>query len=445
MRGGRSLADVIQRGVAVLLLVILASLAVSLVLMLKQQPTAFAQHLVNGLTLGGLFALIALGYTMVYGIIELINFAHGEVFMVGSFLGLVVLEALFGWGITSVWIAPALAVIVAMLGCACLGVALDAVAYKPLRRRPNWGSVGAACVAIFGLMLVLIPGKVQVALGMGDAPEPFFFVSRLGGFVILMLFAWSAFALDERNPSSPRNTPRVNALLSAIGMSIFLQNLVMLTVGRDTQTFVQIGDFTGLPIDPVTGLTRTSFPLFGIHVQYIEVLTLVLSIVLMLILDQLISRTRVGKGMRAIAQDSEAAMMLGIPVNRVITMTFMVGSGLAAAAGILYGLRYGGVKFNDGFIIGLKAFIAAVLGGIGNIRGAMLGGFLLGLSETVVVATMEFGWGRLGIWRHGEDAASLWPYAEFHDYKDAIAFLILVAVLTFRPAGLLGAPDVEKV
>ena len=137
--------------------------------------------------------------------------------------------------------------------------------------------------------------------------------------------------------------------------------------------------------------------------------------------------------------------MLGIPVNRVITMTFMVGSALAAAAGILYGLRYGGVKFNDGFIIGLKAFIAAVLGGIGNIRGAMLGGFLLGLSETVVVATMEFGWQRLGLWFYGDDSATLWPHAEFHDYKDAIAFLILVAVLTFRPAGLLGAPEIEKV
>ncbi len=437
MISGRSVADVIQRGVALVLLAILAGLCVSLLLMLRQQPEAFVQHFVNGLTLGGLFALIALGYTMVYGIIELINFAHGEVFMVGSFIGLFVLEALFGWGINSVWIAPAIAVLVAMFGCACLGLAIDAVAYKPLRRKPNWSSVASACVAIFGLLVFLLPGRVQVALGVEAGAEPYFFVSRLGGFVILLLFAWSSFHLDERNPSTPRSTPRVNALLSAIGMSIFLQNLVMLSVGRDTQTFVQIEEFSGL--------ARTSFPLFGIQVQYIEVVTLVSSIGLMLILDQLISRTRIGKGMRAIAQDPEAAMMLGIPVNRVIAMTFMVGSALAAAAGILYGLRYGGVKFNDGFIIGLKAFIAAVLGGIGNIRGAMLGGFLLGLSETVVVATMEFGWASLGTWRYGEDANQLWPHAEFHDYKDAIAFLILVAVLTFRPSGLLGAPEVEKV
>ena len=445
MRAGRSLADATQTVVAAGLLVLLAALGVSLVLMQQQQPVAFTQHLVNGLTLGALFALIALGYTMVYGIIELINFAHGEVFMVGSFLGLIVLEALLGWGITSVWLAPLLALAVAMLGCASLGVALDAVAYKPLRRKPNWRSVLAACIAIFGLVVVLIPGRMQVALGVEGASEPYFFVSRLGGFVILILFAWSAFSLDERNPSTPRNTPRVNALLSAIGMSIFLQNLVMLSAGRDTQTFVQVSDFTGLPVDSSTGLSRTSFPMWGIEVQYIEVSTLVAAVALMLMLDVFISRTRTGKGMRAIAQDPDAARMLGIPVARIITMTFMVGSALAAAAGILYGLRYGGVKFNDGFIIGLKAFIAAVLGAIGNIRGAMLGGFLLGLSETVVVATMEFGWQRLGLWCYGDDMASLWPHAEFHDYKDAIAFLILVAVLTFRPAGLLGAPEIEKV
>jgi branched-chain amino acid transport system permease protein len=126
-------------------------------------------------------------------------------------------------------------------------------------------------------------------------------------------------------------------------------------------------------------------------------------------------------------------------------MTFVVGSALAAAAGMLYGLRYGGIKFNDGFVVGMKAFTAAVLGGIGNIRGAMLGGFLLGLSETVVVATMEFTWDALGRQVHGSEARTLWPHAEFHDYKDAIAFLILVAVLTFRPSGLLGTGGVDKV
>jgi branched-chain amino acid transport system permease protein len=222
-------------------------------------------------------------------------------------------------------------------------------------------------------------------------------------------------------------------LLSAIGASIFLQNLVMLVVGRDTQPFPQLSDFTGL--------AQTHWDIGSIRLLYIEPLTLFAALGLMVALDLFVSRTRLGKGMRATAQDPEAAMMLGIPVNRVITTTFVVGSALAAAAGILYGLRYGGVKFNDGFIIGLKAFVAAVLGGIGNIRGAMLGGFLLGLSETVVIATMEFGWEGLGARVDDDD----WPKAEFHDYKDAIAFLILVAVLSFRPSGLLGAPEIEKV
>ncbi|MBJ95607.1 MAG: hypothetical protein CMP23_14180 [Rickettsiales bacterium] len=442
VRGPAKLAEAL---LAALLISLLLALSGALLLMQQQQPQAFAQHLVNGLTLGALFALIALGYTMVYGIIELINFAHGEVFMLGSFLGLLALQALFGWGITSVFVAPVLALLVAMCGCAALGVALDAVAYKPLRRKPNWASVLAACGAILGLTIWLLPGRGKLDLGLLDGAEPYVFATRLGGFVILLLMAWTAFQLDAKNPSAPRTTPRVNALLSAIGMSIFLQNLVMLAVGRDTQTFIQITDFSGLPVNPETGLSRSSFPLFGIEVQYIEVVTLVAALLLMVALDILVSKTALGRAMRAIAQDPEAARMLGIPVARIITATFMLGSALAAAAGILYGLRYGGVKFNDGFIIGLKAFIAAVLGGIGNIRGAMLGGFLLGLSETVVVATMEFGWQQLGNWRHGDKVTELWPHAEFHDYKDAIAFLVLVAVLTLRPAGLLGVPEVEKV
>ncbi len=421
MAGSRGTAERIQLGVAALLVPLAAALALAAAVMVFTTPEVFAQHLINGLTLGALFALIALGYTMVYGIIELINFAHGEVFMVGSFLGLIVIRTCFGYGVTSIWFVAPVALIVAMVGCAALGVALDSVAYKPLRRTPTWSAIAMAAFAVVGLAL-LVRGS---AAGLGPA--------RIAGYVVLVGGAWLAFRLDERSPSPPRSTPRLNALLSAIGASIFLQNLVMLMVGRDTQPFPQLADFTGL--------TTVHWDIGGIRLLYIEPLTLFAAIGLMVALDVFVSRTRLGKGMRATAQDPEAAMMLGIPVNRVITTTFVVGSALAAAAGILYGLRYGGVKFNDGFIIGLKAFVAAVLGGIGNIRGAMLGGFLLGLSETVVIATMEFGWEGLGH-RMGDDD---WPKAEFHDYKDAIAFLILVVVLSFRPSGLLGAPDIEKV
>lgn len=422
MAGSRSTAERIQLGVAALLLPLAVALLVAAGAMAITTPEVFAQHLINGLTLGALFALIALGYTMVYGIIELINFAHGEVFMVGSFLGLIVIQTCFGFGVTSIWIVGPAALILSMLGCAALGVALDSVAYKPLRRTPTWSAIALAAIAVCGLALVF-RGTIS---GLGPG--------RIAGYVVLVGGAWLAFRLDERSPSPPRSTPRLNALLSAIGASIFLQNLVMLMVGRDTQPFPQLTQFTGLP--------ATHWDIGGIRLLFIEPLTLFAAIGLMIALDVFISRTRLGKGMRATAQDPEAAMMLGIPVNRVITTTFVVGSGLAAAAGILYGLRYGGVKFNDGFIIGLKAFVAAVLGGIGNIRGAMLGGFLLGMSETVVIATMEFGWEGLGR-RSGNDDD--WPKAEFHDYKDAIAFLILVVVLSFRPSGLLGAPDIEKV
>jgi branched-chain amino acid transport system permease protein len=421
MAGSRATARRIQFGVAALLLPLALGLSAASASMLWTTPEVFAQHLINGLTLGALFALIALGYTMVYGIIELINFAHGEIFMVGSFLGLIVIRICFGAGITSIWIVGPAALVIAMVGCAALGVALDSVAYKPLRRRPAWSAIATAALAVVGLTLLL---RGEVA---GLSP------GRIAGYVILCGGAYLAFQLDERSPSPPRSTPRLNALLSAIGASIFLQNLVMLTVGRDTQPFPQLGDFTGL--------SSTYWDIGSIRLLYIEPITLFAAIGLMIALDVFVSKTRLGKGMRATAQDPEAAMMLGIPVNRVITTTFIVGSGLAAAAGILYGLRYGGVKFNDGFIIGLKAFVAAVLGGIGNLRGAMLGGFLLGLSETIVIATMEYGWEGLGHLVGDED----WPKAEFHDYKDAIAFLILIVVLSFRPSGLLGAPDVDKV
>ncbi len=425
----RSNAEKVQLAVGVALIPIAVGLVVASIAMLVDKPEAFAQHLVSGLTLGGLFALIALGYTMVYGIIELINFAHGEVFMLGSFLGLIAVQVLFGWSVTNFWIVLPVATVVSMIGCAAVGVSLDSIAYKPLRRNPTWSAVGAAVVSFVGLTYVLHAGMDgRLTLG------------RCGGAVVLIAFAWAAFHLDEQNPSPPRKTPRINALLSAIGMSILLQNLVRIAVGSDVQSFPEMESFTGLPATSFT--MPVGFGGESIEVLYIEVFTIASAVLLMIVLDQLVNRTNLGKGMRAISQDPEAAMMLGIPVNRVITMTFVIGSALAAAAGILHGLKYGGVKFIDGFIIGLKAFIAAVLGGIGSIRGAMLGGFILGLSETIVVATMEYGWLAMG--RLFGDPER-WPEAEFFDYKDVIAFLILVAVLTFRPWGLLGVPEVDKV
>lgn len=310
---------------------------------------AFLQHLSNGLTLGGVFALVALGYTMVYGILELINFAHGDIFMVGSFLGLFALQLLLGAGITSIFIALPLALLIAMVGAALLGLTVEFIAYRPLRK-----------------------------------------------------------------------SPKITLLVSALGASMFISNLMRMVVGPNQKAYPALTEFAGI--------AKSGFEVGGVSIQYTQVMIVVSSVLLMVGLDAFVNRTNLGRGMRATAQDPEAAQMLGIPINRVIMMTFILGSALAAAGGTLSGLYYGGVKFSDGFVIGMKAFTAAVLGGIGNIRGAMLGGFVLGICETVLVALL--------------DAAGV---PEIFDYKDAVAFVILVAILTLRPSGLLGSHVPEKV
>jgi branched-chain amino acid transport system permease protein len=303
----------------------------------------FFQQIVNGLTLGGMYALVALGYTMVYGIIQLINFAHGEVFMVGAFLGLLVLALASMIGIENVALALSLAFLVSMGLTSLLGMAIEYVAYRPLR-----------------------------------------------------------------------HSPRITLLLSAVGMSIFLQNFVMLAYGRDLKPFPR-GISGGVNIHEVM-------------IDNIQILIVVSSLVMMAGLYMLVQRTRLGQAMRAVAQDMEAAQMMGIDLNKIIRLTFMLGSALAAAGGIMSGLYYGGIKFDMGFILGIKAFSAAVLGGIGSIRGAMLGGLILGLCETLLVASLS--------------AAGM---SEAFAYKDVIAFTILIAVLIFKPSGLMGEGAAEKV
>lgn len=307
------------------------------------------QHIVNGLTLGGMFALVALGYTMVYGILELVNFAHGDIFMVGSFLGLFTINYLLGNGITSWYIVIPTAFVVSMLLTPILGIVLERVAYRPLRK-----------------------------------------------------------------------APKITVLVAAIGSSIFISNFMMLTAGRNLKPFPQLPSFSGME-NPTINIS-------GIHIQYIQIVIVLTSIALMIILDIFVNKTKLGQGMRATSQDPETAQMMGVSINKIIVLTFVLGSALAAAGGVMNGLYYGGIKFNDGFVIGIKAFTAAVLGGIGNIRGAMLGGFVLGLCETVIIAIF--------------DLAGL---PEAFDYKDAIAFLILVLILTLRPSGILGSSAPEKV
>ncbi len=301
----------------------------------------FSQQVINGLTLGSIYALIAIGYTMVYGIIGMINFAHGEVYMIGAYISMIVIAALGMLGITALPFVLLLTLLATIIVTSAYGWTVERVAYRPLR-----GSM------------------------------------------------------------------RLVPLISAIGMSIFLQNYIQLAQGsRDLamQPLIsggwRFGDEGG----------------FQIYLSYMQIVIAVTTVIVMGALTWFIVATPLGRASRAVAEDRKMANLLGIDTDRVISMTFVIGAALAAVAGLLVGLYYGVVNAYIGFLAGLKAFTAAVLGGIGSIPGAMLGGILLGLTESFTSAYLST------------------------EYKDVVAFSILVLVLLFRPTGLLGRPEVEKV
>lgn len=290
----------------------------------------FLQQLINGVALGSVYALIALGYTMVYGIITLINFAHGEIFMVGAFIGWI-LVSYFKMNIF-------VAIFGAMVFCMIMGVLIELIAYRALRK-----------------------------------------------------------------------SSRLSALISAIGVSIFLSSLAQMIFGADAK-----------------GFPDTAFPVRQIHIgsadiSTLQILIIGVSAILMIGLEFIVQKTKIGKAMRATSEDYNTSALMGINVNRVISFTFALGSALAAAGGVLVGVLFNAISFNMGLMAGLKAFAAAVLGGIGSIPGAMLGGLLLGVSEVFGVA--------IG----------------FSSYRDAIAFTILVLVLLVKPTGLLGQKITKKV
>ncbi len=301
----------------------------------------FLQQLINGVTLGMIYGLIALGYTMVYGIIGMINFAHGEIYMIGAFIAVIAFTLL--GPLASAPLAIVAVLLAAMLFTAMYGWTLERLAYRPLRRQA---------------------------------------------------------------------APRLAPLISAIGMSILLQNYVQLTQGARVK-----------PLQPVVRGGFTVFEEGGFLVQmsYVQILIWVLTLALMAGFALLIARTRLGRAQRSCEQDIRMAELCGIDVNRTISLTFVLGAALAAVAGLMVTLYYGVVDFFIGFLAGIKAFTAAVLGGIGSLPGAMLGGLILGLVE------------------------SFWSAYFSIEYKDVAAFAILVLVLIFRPTGLLGRPEVEKV
>src|ERR1700756_347184 len=306
----------------------------------REAMALFIQQLINGISLGAIYGLVAIGYTMVYGIIGMINFAHGDIYMIGAFMALIGFLLMGAFGITWIPLALALVLVIAVVFTSVYGWTVERVAYRPLR-----------------------------------------------------------------------GSTRLAPLISAIGMSILLENYVQLAQGARNK--------------PMTNMLEGGFKLFSqggfvVQVRYLQIGIVLLTVFLMIGFTLLITRTSLGRAQRATEQDKKMAALLGVNIDRTISLTFVIGAALAAVAGMMVLLYYGQIDFYIGFLAGIKAFTAAVLGGIGSLPGAMLGGVLIGLIEV------------------------MWSGYFSVDYKDVAAFAILVMVLIFRPTGLLGRPDLEK-
>lgn len=291
--------------------------------------TIFIQQVINGLMLGSVYALLALGYTMVYGIIKLINFAHGDIYMLGAYFGYFFIKVLH--------LNFFIALILAMAVSAVIGVLIEYIAYRPLR-----------------------------------------------------------------------HSPRIAVLISALGISFLLENGMTYLYGSDQRSFPQ-------------AIKTVHYHFYGIQVSNIQLIIAVTSVVLMLLLTYVVKRTKMGRAMRAVSADPDAATLMGININHTISFTFAIGSALAAAGGVLIGLYYNSIDPLMGMTPGLKAFVAAVLGGIGIIPGAAVGGWLIGILETMVQAT------------------------SFSAYKDAVVYAMLIVILLIKPTGILGKNKREKV
>jgi len=304
----------------------------------------FIQLTIDGLTLGSVYALIALGYTLVYGVLKLLNFAHGDVFMVGSFIGFGVLQLLGGTSnpIVPIWALIVLITLAAIVGCSVLGVAIERFAYRPLR-----------------------------------------------------------------------DAPRIAPLISALGVSFFLENSMQLLFGAQPRNYDTFSLANG-------ALYLRGIDIGQVRLPLLRIITIVVAFVMMFLLWFLVTRTRSGKAMRATSFDREAAAMMGINIDRVIVFTFVLGSALAGVAGVMFGLRVP-TNVTIGFVAGLKGFTAAVIGGIGSIPGAMAGGLILGFAESYTQGYVSTKW------------------------SDLFVFLILIAFMIFRPQGLFGRADIRKV
>ncbi len=361
-----------------------------------------ADNLVNALSLGALYALIAVGYTMVYGIIKLINFAHGEIFMLGAFWALLItgMEEATGYSLF-------VAIVPAIILCAGVGMAIDWGAYLSLRRRlPVADGISVAMLA--GLSCLAIMYRLT-----GDVDHEWYslqwrtvwgwgIVAVVGAMMLLSAlekFGWLGVS------SETVKSDRLSALITAIGMSLMLQTLVQLIWGADYRVF-KPESIPGFMTENVLGIES---------LKWKEAIIWIVALVMMLGLHVLVTRTKIGTAMRATSMDQQTAALMGISVDKVIAFTFLVGSGMAAVAGVLYAAKVdGNISFRMGYYPGLLAFAAAVLGGIGNIRGAMLGGVLIGFVQGFTGGTFS------------------------------APFLVMIIVLLFLPRGILGEPDAGR-
>ncbi len=297
----------------------------------------FLEQCTNGLAVGSIYALIALGYTMVYGVLKLINFAHGDLFTFGAYLGMTLLVSLLATERVGLGLGLLFLAVMVMGLVAVIGVVVERVAYRPVR-----------------------------------------------------------------------SAPRLNAVVSALGASIFLQNALLLAYGGSPRSYPDV-------------LPQTALSVLGLQIPIVRIAVVVAAVAMMAALYSFVQRTRLGAAIRATAIDPDAARLMGIDVNRIVLLVFVVGPALGGAAGLLVGLLYGSISFTMGWSYGMKAFTAAILGGIGNIPGAMLGGLLLGLVEALGAAYLSMAW------------------------RDAIAYGVLILILIVRPAGLLGERVADKV
>lgn len=426
------------------------------------------QQLLNGLTVGGIYALIALGYTMVYGIIKLINFAHGDIFMIGAFAGFFAITLITDLFIGSLVASSVgavfaeykliIAIVSSIIFCGLLGLFVERVAYRPLREGSPKTIIGSAIglafiifAAVFGkgkfqmdtaLLFLVILGMLSIlsfayiryagnnikSLSKENINQKIIVYSVLYiiAFIILAYLAWYfdmttmvfvsfAFVLlvywlvvSRVKSTNAGGNSRINALISAIGMSMILSNMVMLLRGTSDQLY-RMGFFTG------------TINIGSFSVSSLQIFIIVFSFILMGILFYIIHKTKFGLSMRAVSHNLNAARLMGINPDKVIAMTFVIGSALAGVAGVLVGTYYQSVSPNIGMMYGLKAFVAAVLGGIGSIPGAVVGGIVLGIAEVVGIAFLS------------------------SSYKDAIAFGILILILIIKPTGIFGKTMKEKV